>query len=201
MKIAPVTRLLLVAIALAFGAETLLGSSTDNETLVILGANFAPLVLEHGQWWRLLTSMFLHIGMFHLLLNGFALFQLGTLYEAWTGSARFTVVYFVAGLAGSLASTLFYGFSGGDPVISAGASGAIFGLLGALIALLLRRRDRLMPRARSLLQQLAMWAGLNILLGFTGMSLDNAAHLGGFVSGLALGFVMKPSWEREMEAY
>jgi rhomboid protease GluP len=175
------------------------GGSTSHETLVALGANYAPLLIQEGQWWRLLTSMFLHIGALHLFLNGYALYQLGNLYERWTGSARFTGVYFATGLAGSLASTLFHGLLG-QPVISAGASGAIFGLLGAVIALLARRRDRLTDSARALLRQLAFWAGLNILLAFTGMPLDNAAHLGGFACGLALGFVIRPSWERAVAA-
>ena len=175
-----------------FALEVLRGGSTQIGVLLELGANYAPLVLGQGQWWRLFTSMFLHIGILHLLFNGFALFQLGTLYESWTGSVKFASVYLVTGLAGSLASTLFHSLSGHQPAVSAGASGAIFGLLGALIALLLKRRDRLLPQARSLLKQLAFWAGLNILLGFTGMSLDNAAHLGGMVAGMALGFVIEP---------
>ncbi len=194
MSRAPVTRLILALIAVVFVLEVLRGGSTQIAVLLELGANYSPLVLGKGQWWRLLTSMFLHIGIMHLLFNGFALFQLGTLYESWTGSAKFSALYFATGLAGSLASTLFHGLRG-SPTVSAGASGAIFGLLGALIALLLKRRDRLLPQARSLLQQLAFWAGINILLGFTGMSLDNAAHLGGFLSGLALGFFVRPIWE------
>ncbi len=197
MSRAPVTRLILVAIGLVFALEVMRGGSTQTRVLLELGANYAPLVLQDGQWWRLFTSMFLHIGLMHLLFNGFALFQLGTLYESWTGSAKFTTLYLATGLAGSLASTLFHGQDTQTATFSAGASGAIFGLLGALIALLLKRRDRLAPQALSLLKQLAFWAGLNILLGFTSLSLDNAAHLGGLVSGMILGFVIEPRWERQ----
>ncbi len=196
MNRAPVTRLILLAIGLVYALEVMHGGSTRIDVLLDLGANNATLILRDGQWWRLFTSMFLHIGLMHLLFNGFALFQLGTLYESWTGSAKFSFLYIATGLVGSLASTLFHSLPGHEIDLSAGASGAIFGLLGALIALLLKRRDRLAPQARSLLKQLAFWAGLNIFLGFTGMSLDNAAHLGGMVSGMILGFVIGPRWER-----
>lgn len=198
MSRAPVTRLILVVIAVVFALEVLRGGSTRIDVLLKLGANYGPLVLDDGQWWRLFTSMFLHFGIFHLLFNGFALFQLGTLYEAWTGSARFSALYIASGLAGSLASTLFHNLPSQEAVVSAGASGAIFGLLGALIALLLKRRDRLLPQARSLLKQLAFWAGLNIFLGFTGMALDNSAHLGGLVAGMVLGFFVEPRWDRDL---
>lgn len=200
MSRAPVTRLLLVALAVVFGVEVFLGGSTRTAVLVTLGANVAELVLREGQWWRLLTSMFLHIGPLHLFLNGFALYQLGSLYELWTGSARFSLVYFVSGLAGSLASTVVHGLLlTGTPTVSAGASGAIFGLLGALIALLARRRSRLTPQARSLLSQLAFWAVLNIALGFSGMGLDNSAHLGGLAAGILLGLVVRPTGERRAD--
>jgi rhomboid protease GluP len=188
---APLTRLLLVAIAAGFLAETLLGGSQEPRVLVLLGANVPELVLR-GELWRLAASLFLHIGIVHLLVNGWALFQLGTLFELLLGSVRLAVVYFGSGIAGSVASVLFLG----DPFgISAGASGAIFGLLGALIAFLLRRRERLLPPAKSLLLQLGGWAAFNVFLGFSLPSIDNAAHLGGCAVGFGLGWVLKPHWE------
>jgi rhomboid protease GluP len=185
MRGAPVTTLLLVAVGAVFVVEVLLGGSQDMRVLLRLGANFAPAVLQGGQWWRLVASMFLHIGIFHLLLNGWALFQLGPLVESWMGSLRLLVVYFAAGVAGSLASVLWR-----QEGLSAGASGAIFGLLGALITFLLRRHDRLRPAARSLLAQFLLWAGINVFFGFTNPAIDNAAHLGGFAAGLLLGAVL-----------
>lgn len=189
---APVTRALLVAIGLMFVAETLLGGSTSRQVLVTLGAN-VPRLVQGGEIWRLATSMFLHIGVLHLLFNGWALFQLGTLYETWVGSGRFTLVYFVSGLVGSTASVLVMP---NPESLSAGASGAIFGLLGALIAFLFRRRNKLLPPARSLLTQLVGWAGINIFLGFTIPEIDNAAHLGGCAAGILLGWGIAPRWER-----
>ncbi|HYG63152.1 MAG TPA: rhomboid family intramembrane serine protease, partial [Thermoanaerobaculia bacterium] len=79
----PVTLLLLVAIGAVFVLETLRGGSTNPEVLIALGANHPELVLNQGEWWRLVTSMFLHIGIAHLLLNGWALFQIGAIVESW----------------------------------------------------------------------------------------------------------------------
>jgi rhomboid protease GluP len=183
----PVTTFLLVAIGVFFAVETLRGGSTNEEVLVSLGANVARLVFE-GQVWRLVASMFLHIGILHLVVNGWALYQLGSLFELLLGSVPLVLVYFVSGIAGSLASVLFNRES-----LSAGASGAIFGLLGALIGFLVKHRDRLTPQARSLLLQLLFWAAVNVIFGFSVKGIDNAAHLGGCAAGLVIGLVLPPA--------
>jgi len=182
---APLTRTLLIAIAAVFAADVATRLLLDRAILVELGASWAAPVLA-GQAWRLLTATFLHAGILHLAVNGWALYQLGALVEILLGSARLAAIYFSAGLAGSLASVA-WDLVSGSAVPSVGASGAIFGLLGALIAFLLRHRDRLRPEARSLLVQLVFWAGINIVFGFTTPMIDNAAHLGGFAAGLAIG--------------
>ncbi len=179
----PVTTFLLAAIGVMFAAETLLGGSTNEQVLLRLGANYSPLVLQ-GQYWRLVSSMFLHIGFVHLLVNGWALYQLGSLFEILMGSRRMLLVYFASGIAGSVASLFF---TGG---LSAGASGAIFGLMGSLIAFLLRHRENLTPQAKSLLTQLLFWAGLNVFLGFSVPGIDNAAHLGGCAAGMLLSLTL-----------
>ena len=140
-------------------------------------------------WTTLLTSMFLHGGIVHLLLNGFALYQLGAVFETWMGSTRLLITYFLTGIAGSVASVMF---SQGPSV---GASGAIFGLLGALIAFLFRRREMLNAGAKSLLSQLVGWAAINVFFGFSVPGIDNAAHLGGCAAGLLLGLILR---ERRM---
>lgn len=192
---APLTALLLAAIGVAFAAELALGFTaglglagpTDRGVLLALGANVWP--LEAGGAWRLVASLFLHIGVFHLLVNAWALLQIGGLYEGWMGSRRLGLVYFLGGVAGSLASVTFT-LAGSDR-ISAGASGAIFAVLGALIAFLARRHERLRPEAKSLLFQLLFWAGLNVYLGFTIPAIDNGGHLGGFAAGLLIGFFLR----------
>lgn len=181
-RLIPATGVLLAAIATASLLDFLSGRQ-----LTQLGGNHPTLVLSDGQWWRLLTSTFLHGGHLHLAVNGWALYQLGGLFEVWLGPLRLLLTYFASGLAGSLASVLF------TQEWSVGASGAIFGLLGALIAFLFQRRDRLTPAARSILGQLVFWAGLNVILGFSHPQIDNAAHLGGFAAGVLAGLRLHPT--------
>ena len=175
----PVTTLLLAAIAVAFVFQFLSG-----DALTQAGANYRPAVLA-GEYWRLVTSMFLHGGLLHVAVNAWALYQLGALFEIWLGSIRLLITYFVTGIAGSLASILW------TTGPSVGASGAIFGVLGALIAFLLRRREGLNAGAKSLLSQLVGWAAINVFLGFSVPGIDNAAHLGGCAAGFLLGLVLR----------
>lgn len=188
----PFTALLLISIVGMFLLETWQGGSTNTQVLVALGANYPPAVLGQGEWWRLVTSMFLHIGIFHLLLNGWALYQLGSLFEMAVGSFNLLIVYFVSGVAGSLASLVW------TQGLSAGASGAIFGLLGAMIGFLLRRRGRLNSFGTSLLGQLVAWAAINVFIGFSTPGIDNAAHLGGCAAGFLLGLVLRGSSARSI---
>jgi rhomboid protease GluP len=188
---APLTLALLIAIGLVFAADAATRLLLGRPILIELGASWAAAVLA-GQVWRLVTAMFLHAGVLHLLVNGWALYQLGALVEVLFGTARLAAIYFASGLAGSLASVAWDLVSGRQQP-SVGASGAIFGLLGALIAFLLRHRDRLRPEARSLLLQLLFWAGINIVFGFTADMIDNAAHLGGLAAGLAIGAMIRPA--------
>src|SRR5690625_6084003 len=102
------------------------GGSTDVETLIQFGAKYNPAMID-GEWWRLISSMFLHIGFFHLAMNMLALYYLGVAVERIYGSRRFLMIYFLAGIAGSLTSFAF------SINVSAGASGAIFGLFGAML--------------------------------------------------------------------
>jgi rhomboid protease GluP len=188
----PVTILLLTGIAVGFVLETLAGGSTSQQVLVALGANVPPLVWQ-GEWWRLVASLFLHIGFLHLFVNAFSLYQIGSLFETWLGSARLLAVYFVCGVAASLTSVFF------TRGLSAGASGAIFGLIGALIAFLLRRRGMLSSGGRSILGQLVMWSVINVVIGFTVPGIDNAAHLGGCATGMLFGLILRPPRERIAE--
>jgi rhomboid protease GluP len=174
----PVTLLLLFAIAAVFVLQLLTG--VEDGPLIQLGANYGPAV-RAGQYWRLVTSMFLHADFVHIAFNALGLFQLGGLFESWLGSRRLFLVYFVTGIAGSVASA----WMTGSP--SVGASGAIFGILGALIGFLLRRRGSLSPQGKSILMQLLFWAAFNVYLGFSNPFIDNHAHLGGCAAGLLIG--------------
>lgn len=188
----PFVRTLLVVLVAVFVGEELLGGSTRLDVLVRMGA-LEPGLVAGGQYWRVVTCAFLHVGFFHLLINCWALYQLGTLFELWMGSRPTAIVYLGSAVGGSLASLAF------TRAVSAGASGAVFGLLGALMVVLVRRRDRLTPQARSLLTQLTFWAGLNLVFGLSIPAIDNAAHLGGFVVGGLISLGLKTRTERRHE--
>jgi rhomboid protease GluP len=181
---APVTKALLILIAVVFAYEVLDHQAwKDIDELVKLGA-VIPWPEMHGQYWRLITAMFLHGGWLHWAANSWALFQLGTLYEVLFGSKRFALVYFVSGVCASVASALHVDSAG------VGASGAVFGILGAFIFSIWRHpRYRHQPWTKSLLGQILFWTVLNLYIGFQFPFIDNVAHIGGLVAGLFLGLI------------
>ena len=156
----------------------------DGEALVRWGANFKPATLD-GQWWRLLTNCFIHIGILHLLLNMYALTYIGALLEPYLGKSRFLAAYLLTGIAASIISLWWH-----DLTISAGASGAIFGMYGVFLAML--TTDLIEKEARkSLLTSIGIFVGYNLLYGLKG-GIDNAAHIGGLVSGFIAGYILLP---------
>ncbi|MBU9712254.1 rhomboid family intramembrane serine protease [Evansella tamaricis] len=166
--------LLGIIMAMFFYVE-LNGSSTNTETLIKFGAKFNPLILE-GEWWRFFSAMFLHIGIFHLLMNSLALFYLGGAVERIYGSVRFFFIYFLAGLVGSVASFAF------NEHVSAGASGAIFGCFGALLYFGVVHR-RLFFRTMGM--NVIVILLINLAFGFAVPMVDNGAHIGGLIGGFA----------------
>jgi rhomboid protease GluP len=169
-----------------FIAMTLAGvSMLDNpggQDLVRWGANFGPLTIS-GQWWRLLTCVFIHGGLLHIGFNMWCLWSLGRLAESVYGHWTFGAVYLITGLAASLGSVIW------NPVIlSVGASGAIFGIAGALIASFYLGEFSL-PRAAvsGVLRSVLIFAGYSLVFGAMSHGTDNAAHIGGLLMGLLLG--------------
>jgi rhomboid protease GluP len=146
------------------------------------GAN-GGIEVAQGEWWRLVTCMFLHSGALHLFFNMWSLRVLGPFVEQLFGHATFFVLYMLAGIGGSIASCLW------NPLgLSVGASGAIFGLLGAIIAFFLTHR-RSMPAEvfRSYMQRIAILLAINLYLGVAIPRIDNSAHVGGLVTGFLCG--------------
>jgi len=194
----PVTRTLLILIGLMFMLEVILGAPSirkpaewlmldiNGRALELLGA-VTGATLYDRQWWRLVTVMFLHANLPHVALNSWALYQLGSLYEALFGSRRFLLIYLATGLCASIASMIHIANTDGASV---GASGAIFGILGAFIFSIRRSQWRHEPWARGLTRQLVFWAGLNLFIGASFAFIDNTAHIAGLVSGLILGLVL-----------
>lgn len=155
------------------------------EALVDWGANFGPLTLK-GQWWRLLTCTFIHIGLIHILMNMFVLQGVGGFVEKLFGRLSYLTLYILSGLGGSLLSVWI------DPSrISAGASGAVFGVYGGLVGFLVAQR-KTVPTAnvKALANGAFAFVGYNTLIGMTAQSIDMAAHFGGLGAGLAVGLAL-----------
>jgi rhomboid protease GluP len=158
------------------------------DSLIQWGANYGPKTTQ-GEWWRLFTCMFLHIGVLHLLFNMIALWNIGGFMERLLGSTGFLVLYLMAGLLGSVASVAWNPF-----VVSAGASGAIFGLYGGLLAFLVRHRALQQHAFLAALRTNTLaFLGYNLVYGFVQQGIDMAAHLGGLAGGFVCGCVLTPS--------
>jgi rhomboid protease GluP len=141
-----------------------------------------------GEYWRLITPMFLHGGFLHLAFNSYFLYQVGPQVEKAFGHFRFMAIYFLSGLGASIASFAF------TPGSSVGASGALFGLIGALVPLLYRNRD-VLAHTRSRISSIVQVILINLLIGFTARGLiDNWGHIGGLVAGLSLAWLTTPRY-------
>jgi rhomboid protease GluP len=168
-------------------AMTLAGGSTNQEVLLAFGAKYGPAILG-GEYWRLLTSSFLHIGVMHLAFNAYALYALGPQVERFFGRARFLLLYLLTGVLSSATSYLI------SSTLAAGASGSIFGLVGALSAFFIHERKVLGAPGRRRLNNLISVVVVNLVIGFTVPNIDNAAHVGGLIAGLAIGWVLSPRY-------
>ncbi len=143
--------------------------------------------IASGEWYRLFTPMFLHGGFTHLLVNCLSLHYTGPVVEGWFGKRRFIALYLFSGFCGNVASFL------ATPHPGVGASGAIFGLIGGFAVLLLRHRDLIGRQSQSALQSLALTVAINFAIGLSpGSYIDNFAHLGGMLGGLAFAYIAGP---------
>ena len=184
----PVTVVLVTINLLVFLAMLASGAGlwhSVNSVQLAWGANFGP-ATQDGEWWRLGTAMFLHFGAIHLTLNMWALWDGGQLVERMYGHARFAGIYFSSGLTGNLLSLVAHK----GLAISGGASGAIFGMYGALLVFLWRERRNLHPRDfRWFFWGAAGFASVSFALGLLIAGIDNAAHIGGFLAGILGGVI------------
>ncbi len=186
------TTVLLVSLVVVFLIEIWYSGSTapadSARAMYDLGAKInGPIVA--GQYWRLVTAMFLHADILHIGFNGYALLIFGQQIERFYSWPRFLAIYFLGGLAGSIGSFAF------SPAESVGASGAIFGLLGAMGAFFWLHRRLLGTLARTMLWNALAIGALNLVLGFSQSgAIDNMAHLGGLVGGTLVGFALAPRY-------
>lgn len=156
--------------------------SEDLDTLIKFGANYIPLV-ESGEYYRILTSAFLHIGAMHLIFNMYALYVAGSQIEYIYGKAKYIFIYLISALMGSLFTIAL----SGDNVVAAGASGAIFGLFGSLLYFGYNYRGYM---GNALISQIVPVVALNLLIGFSNPNIGNAAHIGGLIGGYLISMVL-----------
>ena len=194
----------------------------DPELIRRSGGSATSLIVHSGQWWRLLTSTFVHVTLLHLLVNMWCLWNLGLFGERLLGRAGLVVTYLLTGVAGMMLSLSWSVFHGEDSLV-AGASGAVFGVAGILIVLLSNRKLSLpWEELRALRRSVILFAGLNLLFGLVPrflatlpdvqlahmhlargslLQVDNSAHLGGFATGLALGLPLFPRMTSGRSSY
>ena len=181
----PLTLAIVGVLAVIFVVEEALRAITSAERLIAFGALSRPEVFA-GQYWRLLSATWLHGGLDHLVSNTIALYILGMICEHAFGRSQYFVLYVLSGLGGSILSLLI---SEGPSV---GASGAIFGLQGAAIVLFRRHRDRILMRDRRIGVVLLGWAIYSIVTALTSPFIDNAAHIGGGLTGALIARALHP---------
>ena len=179
IKREPVTALLILLNTLIFLIVEFAGGSENGQHMLECGAVYAPLIIEQGQWYRMITSMFLHFGAPHLINNMLVLFVLGQRLEPVTGKMKFLLIYILGGLGGNLIS-LIWDMRTGNYSLSAGASGAVFAVMGGMIYVIIRHRGRV---ADLNMKQMLLMAAFSLYFGFASGGVDNAAHAGGLLCG------------------
>lgn len=172
---------IVVFFILSFG-----GMTEDAIYMLGHGAMYVPYVIENSEYYRLFTSLFLHFGFTHLVNNMVTLVVIGRNVEPVVGKIRFFIIYFASGLGGNLLS-LVGDVATRDYAVSAGASGAIFGLTGSLLALTIIYRGRVGKVTK---QGMFIMIGISLYLGFTSQGVNNLAHIGGLISGILVTFLL-----------
>ena len=158
------------------------GGSENTVHMIACGAAYPPLILEEGETYRLFTCMFLHFGIYHIANNMLVLFVLGQRLEPVLGKVKFILVYLLGGLGGNIFSLLME-TKKAEYAVSAGASGAVFAVMGAMLYVVIRNHGRIQDIS---VRQMMIMAGFSLYFGFTSTGVDNAAHVGGLVCGFIL---------------
>lgn len=190
---APVTVTLLIIQVVAFIIMTAMGGSTNSQVLVECGARVTPLI-RAGQWWRLITPVFLHIGFAHLVINSITLYFLGMYIEELFSHWRMLVIYLVSAVTGNLASTYFL-----PNTISAGASTALFGLFGAFLMLGESFHDNELIQQIS--RQFLILVGINIVMDLFLPGVDLAGHVGGLLGGFLVSYIIAAPFVGHVRLY
>ena len=185
-KTAYVNTAIIIINVLCFLYLELQGSTENAGFMLAHGAMFAPLVVDHGQYYRLVTSVFMHFGVSHLMNNMLVLFVLGDNLERALGHVKYLIFYLLCGVGANLVA-MTVNLMMGSLSVGAGASGAIFGVVGGLVYAVGVNRGRLEDLTS---RQLGVMILLTLYHGFTSMNIDNAAHIGGLAAGILLGILL-----------
>lgn len=186
LKKEPVTAILILINVLIFFIVDLNGSSLNTQNMLQWGAAYTPFILEQGQTYRIFTCMFLHFGIEHLVNNMLVLFALGQRMERVLGKGRFLMLYLMGGIGGNLLS-LYVEIKKQEYAVSAGASGAVFAVMGAMIYIVLHDKGKVEDLSA---KQIIIMAVFSVYLGIVSDGVDNAAHIGGLISGLFLSIIL-----------
>ena len=184
--------LILLINTLLFGTTEIFGGSTNSSVLVNFGALYGLYVSE-GQYWRLLTAMFLHAGFFHFALNCLSIFIMGSLAESILGHKKFLFIYIFSGITASFISLIFLPSYG----VAIGASGAIFGTLAALGGYFFIYRNKLGEFGKQNFNAILILALVNLAFGFMGSGVDNWGHIGGLIGGIIAAVLVIPKYTRK----
>ena len=184
--LSPVNTLIVLANVIVFIITEVLGDTLDAGYMYECGAVFGPAIKEEHELYRLFTSMFLHFGVSHLSGNMVVLLLLGDNLERALGKVRYVLLYILSGLCAGTCSVI-YNLAQDTSVVCAGASGAIFGVIGALLYIVLANRGRLEELTGT---RLIILVAYTLYTGFTSSGIDNAAHIGGLIAGFLLGVVL-----------
>ncbi|MFW6285203.1 MAG: rhomboid family intramembrane serine protease [Bacillota bacterium] len=182
----PVSTLLIAAVTIMFVITILFGGFTERN-LLELGALYEPIVIEEGQWYRLISVMFLHGSVSHYIFNTlFGLYIIGGALERLIGPVKYLIVYFASGLLASFTIVASY-FISGDPVLTVGASGAIYGVLGAFLYLVVNHKEWFDPMD---IQGIKGLIFINVVFTFIVPNISVAGHIGGLIAGYAIATLM-----------
>ena len=196
----PMTVALILINVLVFIAVELTGTSQNAWHVLDYGAAYTPYIVQNGEVYRLFTSMFLHFGIEHLVNNMLVLFVLGSRLEQVIGKLRFLFIYLAGGIAGNIFS-LILELRNQDFSVSAGASGAVFAVMGAMIYVVIRNKGWLEDLS---MRQILVMAAFSLYFGFTSSGVDNAAHIGGMIAGFVLAVLIwhpRKKRDQQMEIY
>lgn len=185
-QISPVNTIIIALNIVVFIWLSLQGDTENAQFMYEHGANFWPDVFEHKEYYRLLSCTFIHFGIRHLFNNMLVLAYIGDNLERALGKIKYIILYLAATMGSSLISAAWCMFRG-EYIVSGGASGAVFGVVGALLIIVIRNRGRLEDLNS---RQLALFTAFTIYHGVTSAGIDNAAHVGGFVIGVLLGALL-----------